>query len=138
MSKHTKLNPILQFSVACMAMTLSPLTGVQTVKADVLNVQQTKAIKGTVVDENNEPVIGATVIIVGGGSVQGTVTDFEGNFSVNVKPGQKLKISYIGYDDITVAAKEGMTVKWNIGFCAIKNHLIGISITTLLMMNRIQ
>lgn len=111
MSKHTKLNPILQFSVACMAMTLSPLTGVQTVKADVLNVQQTKAIKGTVVDENNEPVIGATVIIVGGGSVQGTVTDFEGNFSVNVKPGQKLKISYIGYDDITVAAKEGMTVK---------------------------
>lgn len=111
MSKQNKLNPFLQFAVACMAMTMAPLAGGQTVKAEVHNMQQAKAIKGTVVDENNEPVIGATILVVGGSTTHGAVTDFDGNFSVNAKPGQKLKITYIGYDEMIVTAKEGMTVQ---------------------------
>ena len=111
MSKQNKLNPFLQFTVACMAMTMAPLAGGQTVKAEVHNMQQAKAIKGTVVDENNEPVIGATILVVGGSTTHGAVTDFDGNFSVNAKPGQKLKITYIGYDEMIVTAKEGMTVQ---------------------------
>ena len=74
-------------------------------------MQQAKAVKGTVVDETGEPVIGATVLVVGGSASQGTITDMDGNFSINVKPGQKLKITYIGYDESIVAAKEGMKVQ---------------------------
>ena len=62
------------------------------VHAEVLNVQQAKSVKGTVVDETGEPVIGATVLIVGGSATQGTVTDMDGNFSINVKQGVQLKI----------------------------------------------
>ena len=48
---------------------------------------------------------------MGGKNTQGTVTDFDGNFSINVKPGQKIKITYIGYDEAIVVAKQGMRVQ---------------------------
>ena len=102
---------VLPFAFACAAMTFSPTFGVLSVRAEVHDMQQAKAIKGTVVDENGEPVIGATVLVMGSKTAQGTVTDFDGNFSVNVKPGQKLKITYIGYDEMVVEAKQGMQVK---------------------------
>ena len=51
-----------------------------------------------------------SVIIEGQKVTQGTVTDFDGNFSLNVKPGAKLKISYIGFVSQTVVAKNGMQV----------------------------
>ena len=114
MIKQNKLivKPVMQFAVACAAMTFVPqYWGGQSLRAEVLNVQQSKAIKGNVVDENNEPVIGATVLVMGGQNTQGTVTDFDGNFSINVKPGQKLKITYIGYDEAIVVAKQGMKVQ---------------------------
>lgn len=101
---------VLPFALVCSALMLSPYVGGQA-HAEVLNVQQAKAVKGTVVDETGEPVIGATVLIVGGSASQGTITDMDGNFSINVKPGQKLKITYIGYDESIVAAKEGMKVQ---------------------------
>lgn len=101
---------VLPFALVCSALMLSPYVGGQA-HAEVLNVQQAKAVKGTVVDETGEPVIGATVLVVGGSASQGTITDMDGNFSINVKPGQKLKITYIGYDESIVAAKEGMKVQ---------------------------
>ena len=104
------VKPVMQFAVAFAAMTFAPWGG-QNLRAEVLNVQQSTAIKGTVVDENNEPVIGATVLAVDGKNTQGTVTDFDGNFSINVKPGQKIKITYIGYDEAIVVAKQGMRVQ---------------------------
>ena len=56
---------------------------------------QSKA-SGTVVDEaNGEPIIGATVKVKGSSS--GVVTDIDGHFNIDVKPGQTLEISYIGY-----------------------------------------
>jgi len=71
---------------------------------------QSQQIKGTVVDEAGEPVIGASVLIQGAAATQGTVTDFDGNFSLSVKPNAKLSISYIGYKPQVVAAKNGMKV----------------------------
>ena len=63
---------------------------------DVQNVQQaTKKITGTVVDAQG-PVIGASVMEKG--TTNGTVTDFDGNFSFNVNPGATIVISYIGYE----------------------------------------
>ena len=101
---------VLPFALVCSALMLNPYVGGQA-HAEVQNVQQAKAITGTVVDETGEPVIGATVLVVGGKASQGTITDMDGNFSINVKPGQKLKITYIGYDESIVAAKEGMKVQ---------------------------
>lgn len=101
---------VLPFALVCSALMLNPYVGGQA-HAEVQNVQQAKAVKGTVVDETGEPVIGATVLVVGGSASQGTITDMDGNFSINVKPGQKLKITYIGYDESIAAAKDGMKVQ---------------------------
>lgn len=58
-------------------------------------MQQTKQITGRVLDANNEPVIGANVVVEG--TTIGTVTDVDGNFMLDVPAGATLKISYIGY-----------------------------------------
>nr|WP_308571739.1 TonB-dependent receptor [uncultured Prevotella sp.] len=52
-------------------------------------------ISGVVVDENGEPIIGATVRDVG--STEKAVTDLDGKFSINVPIGARLSVSYIGY-----------------------------------------
>ena len=57
--------------------------------------QQTKPITGTVVDETGFPVIGANVVVKG--TTNGTITDIDGNFSLNAASGQQLTITYIGY-----------------------------------------
>ena len=127
MRKQDKLisKSVLPFTLACAAMTFSPIIGVQKVRAEVHEIQQAKAIKGNIVDENGEPVIGATIMVVGGSTPQGTVSDFDGNFKINAKPGQKLKITYIGYDDMIVAAKDGMQVKLKV---AVGVELQGIEV----------
>ncbi|MBR2265178.1 MAG: carboxypeptidase-like regulatory domain-containing protein [Paludibacteraceae bacterium] len=65
-------------------------------------------IRGTIFDENNEPVIGANVVIEG--TSTGTITDFDGNFELDAQPGQKLVVSYMGYIAQTIAAADGMKV----------------------------
>ena len=65
-------------------------------------------VTGQVKDAAGEPVIGASVLI--NGTSNGTVTDLDGNFSVNVQPGATLTISYIGYQKQQVAASNGMVV----------------------------
>ena len=57
---------------------------------------QNKAVKGTVVDADGGPVIGAYVTLVGNTSV-GAVTDINGAFSLNVPAGASLEVSCIGY-----------------------------------------
>ncbi len=59
--------------------------------------QQQKTVKGTILDENGEPLIGVAVRVKGTAAA-GAVTDFDGNFSLNVPSGAKtLEVSYIGY-----------------------------------------
>lgn len=59
-------------------------------------------VSGTVKDANGEPLIGVSVLEVG--TQNGAVTDMYGNYKLNVKPGAKLKISYIGFTSQTVKA----------------------------------
>lgn len=65
-------------------------------------------IKGTVLDENDEPVIGASVTAAG--QKQGVSTDAFGNFAISAKPGSTLVVSYIGYKSVNVKAAQDMTV----------------------------
>ncbi len=66
-------------------------------------------ITGTVVDETGEGVIGATVKEKG--TSNGTVTDFDGNFKLKVANGTMLVVSYIGYDNIEMAATPNMRIQ---------------------------
>ena len=65
-------------------------------------------VTGTVKDASGEPIIGASVLI--NGTSQGTVTDLDGNFTLSVQPGQKLTISYIGYQKQEVSASSNMVI----------------------------
>ena len=65
-------------------------------------------ISGTVVDATGEAIIGATIMEKG--SSNGTITDFDGNFTIKVNEGTTLVISYIGYDSQELPAKNGMKV----------------------------
>lgn len=62
----------------------------------------TGIVKGTVVDENGEPIIGASVQVVG--TIQGAATDMDGKFSVKAAGNAKLQVSFIGYKTVTVKA----------------------------------
>ena len=74
---------------------------------EVASVQQTKQVSGHVADSQG-PLIGATVMEKG--TNNGTVTDFDGNFSLNVNPGATLVVSYVGYESQEVKAADGMRV----------------------------
>ena len=65
------------------------------------------AIKGTVKDKTGEPLIGVSVTY---GNGQGTVTDIDGNFSVNAPAGSTLKFSYVGYKPQTAKGSGNMTI----------------------------
>ncbi len=65
-------------------------------------------ITGTVVDETGETVIGATVVEKG--TTNGTVTDFDGVFTLKVNPGATLVFSYVGYLNVEMPAANGMVV----------------------------
>lgn len=72
---------------------------------------QTRTIKGEVTDaQNGEALIGATVMVEG--EKGGTVTDFDGNFSLQVSSSaRKIKVSYIGYIDKVLSISDNMNVK---------------------------
>ncbi len=58
-------------------------------------IAQNITVTGTILDENNEPVIGATVLVTG--TSHGTISDFDGKFELpDVAPGAELQISYVG------------------------------------------
>lgn len=59
-------------------------------------------VKGNVIDETGEPVIGASIKVVGG--QVGAVTDLDGNFQINADQKSTLEITYIGYEPVTVQA----------------------------------
>ena len=67
-------------------------------------------ITGTVLEASTDfPIIGASVIEVG--TTNGVITDFDGNFVLNVAEGTQIQISYMGFAAQTLAAKNGMVVK---------------------------
>ena len=106
----------LRKSTLCIGLCFLGVISAQQISAateSVASVQQTQQATGHVEDSQG-PLIGATVMEKG--TNNGTVTDFEGNFSLNVKPGATLVISYVGYESQEV--KAGANVHVNLkGFC---------------------
>lgn len=109
MNKHAKRTVLvagtcLSVMVAGFPGTLAASTGT------MIAAQQTKSISGTIVDSNGIPVIGANVLEKG--TTNGTITDIDGNFTLNVSSGAVLQISFIGYNtqEVTVGTQTSFKV----------------------------
>ena len=97
---------------ACMAFLLGGAPQVWAADFDSVTAaqQQTKKITGTILDQAGIPVIGANVLEKG--TSNGTITNLDGKFTLNVKPGATLHISYIGYkvEEITVGSAQNYQI----------------------------
>ena len=76
--------------------------------APVAAIAQGQTVKGTVLDESGEPVIGATIQIEGQ-KTGGTVTDLDGNYELTVPADTKIVVTYIGY--LTQTVKPGGVIR---------------------------
>jgi TonB-linked SusC/RagA family outer membrane protein len=64
-------------------------------------------VQGTLKDASGEPIVGASVLEVG--TSNGTVTDLNGHYSLSVRPGAKINVSYVGFVPQTIIAKAGIS-----------------------------
>ena len=71
-------------------------------------VQQTSTVNGKITDSNGEPIIGASVVVKG--TTNGTITDFDGNFTLEIPAKATLVISYVGYKTQEVAVNGKKTL----------------------------
>ncbi|MBR5392968.1 MAG: SusC/RagA family TonB-linked outer membrane protein [Prevotella sp.] len=94
MNQNLRKTALLTGVCAILGLFWSPQAKADSAVNTVQSVQQDRKVTGTVVDAMG-PVIGASIMEKG--TSNGTVTDLEGNFSLSVKPGATLVISYIGY-----------------------------------------
>ena len=111
MNQNCRKNSLLAGLCAMILLGYSPVTYAAEGSSPLPNeVQQAKKVTGTVNDAMG-PVIGASVVEKGNTS-NGVVTDFDGNFAINVKPGATLVISYIGYttQEIAVGNQSNISV----------------------------
>lgn len=65
-----------------------------------LGISAQSIVKGIVNDESGDPVIGATIRVVG--TKEGAITDFNGSFQISAAPDAKLNVTYVGYVSQTV------------------------------------
>ena len=70
--------------------------------------QQTASITVTVVDSKGEPIIGANVVQKG--TTNGTITDFDGKATLNIKPGATVQVSFVGYKTTEVKVSKDMRI----------------------------
>lgn len=98
--KHLKLKS--RFIIIVLALTI----------LNVLNVHaQNKNVSGTVLDNSGQPVIGASIVVVGQSKL-GTVTDIDGKFSIAIPAtSKKIEVSYIGMVSQVIEAKAGTPMK---------------------------
>lgn len=98
--------------VTLLLMSGLPLCGTYAAMANPVSQSQSQEavlISGTVLDENNEPVIGASVVQQGM-TKNAVATDYAGNFSIRVAVGTPLVISFVGYQAQTLPASKAMVV----------------------------
>lgn len=69
---------------------------------------QSMTVQGTVKEKNGEGIISANITVKG--TTHGTITDFDGNFSIEANVGDTLVFSYIGFKDLLLPAKQNMNV----------------------------
>lgn len=106
--KHLTVALALQGAIMCGL----PLAANADTHIAAQSVNQSQKISGTVVDENGEPMIGVTVKVKGAQAA--TVTDLDGNFSLNISGNVKsIVVSYIGYNSqtVTLAGKRQLQIK---------------------------
>ncbi|MBR1402245.1 MAG: SusC/RagA family TonB-linked outer membrane protein [Prevotella sp.] len=84
------------------------LTLICVLMATVTALAQGNRVQGTVVDENGEPIIGASITLKG--SSKGVITDMDGHFTIDNALGKTLVISFIGYDKQEVKATSTMKI----------------------------
>lgn len=110
--QHRRISMILGLALLCSPIPYSVQAENGSSNTMVQITAQTKTVKGTVLDENGEPLIGVSIVVKGTGT--GTITDFDGKFSIDLPGGSKeLLVSYIGYKDqtITVTGSSPLSVK---------------------------
>lgn len=102
----------LRFAAGCLSVALIATTAPAFAEAAESGVSAQQAapadnhtVKGTVVDENGEPLIGATVYVKG--TTTGTTTDLDGKFTIQVPAGSSISVSYVGYTPQTVKPTPG-------------------------------
>ena len=96
MRKQALFSAMLMFGLAG-GLTICPIPAIASV------AQQTLKVSGQVVDHDGEPLIGATVKVKGAQS--GAITDYDGNFSLDVPADGIIMISYVGYKDREIAVR---------------------------------
>jgi TonB-dependent SusC/RagA subfamily outer membrane receptor len=89
-------------TLACVAVLGIPVTAQAVESSSPQALQQQRTVKGKVIDETGEPMIGVTVKVEG--AVGGAITDLDGNFTVAAPSGANLVFSYTGYKSQTVRA----------------------------------
>lgn len=101
---------IITLGAAFSTSTLYAEESISSAKRADVQQNNTRTIKGTVVDENGESLPGASILVEG--TQTGVVTDLDGNFRVTLPAGKnKLRVSFVGYTPISVVAKDGMKVQ---------------------------
>lgn len=115
MRKSESKNQLKTAMLMCALTSLTPQlavagNSVSTPPTSISEIQQQNAVaKGKIVDSKGEPLIGVSVVEAG--TSNGTVTDVDGNFSLNLKKaGSKINVSYIGFNSTTVAANDHMNI----------------------------
>lgn len=108
--KQKRISQLLLFSLmlpgAALAAAPDMATGHEAIAPAVLQQTGKITVKGSVVDSKGEPLIGVSILEKG--TFNGTTTDFEGNFSLQVASGATLEISYIGYKTQIVKAVDNL------------------------------
>ena len=110
MKKHwTSLRLLALSLVATGSVGIASATAHNNYGYETYAVSQDKAtIKGQVVDESGEPLVGAIIKVKGTG--KHAVADVDGSFAIEAAPGATLEVSYIGYEATSVSAAEGIIV----------------------------
>ena len=99
--QEMRLGHLLRSTTFLCGMMLLPSPMVGAPKSNIQQTQSTGQIKGSITSDTGEPLTGVTVKVAGG---QGTITDIDGNFSVNTTPGTMLTFSYTGFKTQTAKA----------------------------------
>lgn len=103
LSKSREMSFLKIVGISYLLLGVTPQTiGATARKSGITITEQSKTVTGMVLDEKGESIIGATVKIKGNNT--GTITDLNGAFSIAVRAGEILEISYIGYSTQTSKA----------------------------------